>query len=204
MASEPDVPPQGEERRPDGVPRWVVPAVTGLVVVSAIAIVLLLVSQSGPEPGRYSGRGIAFEYPEDWDLLPEVEPSIAPGSGEAPFVIRIGMQPPLDVVFLSQYDVDQLPPGETMEERLQAALDAFAEDSGLDVVEPIAPYDEPGIEAWTARLGGVGDGTPFQSLVIYLVLGDDLWVVSCESTGPNRAEMEDGCRRIVRTFEPER
>jgi hypothetical protein len=174
--------------------------VTGLVVVSAIAIVLLVVSQSGPEPGRYSGHGIAFEYPEGWDLLPELEPSVAPNSGEAPFVIRIGKEPPLDVVFLSRYGVDQLPTGATMEERLQGALDAFAEDTGLEAVEPIAPYGEPGVEAWTARLAGVGDGTPFESLVIYLVVGDDLWIVSCESTGPNRDEMESGCRRIVRTF----
>jgi hypothetical protein len=184
---------------PPAVPRWVVPAALISLAVSSALVVWLVARGDGEQ--RFEGHGVAFDYPNGWDLLPPETPAVPPGAPAPGFVERVGYREPLDLVFVSAYRISDLPGGGILtSDGLDRLLAAFAAAVGGEVAAPVGPVPHPSLDAYEARVRAEAAGTPMETRTVFLTDGITLWAISCQSSAANRAELERGCDLIVSSF----
>jgi hypothetical protein len=180
-------------------PRWVVPAALLSLAVSSALVVWLVTRGDGHQ--RFEGHGIAFSYPDGWDLLPLQTPAVPPGAPAPAFVERVGFREPLDLVFVTGYRTSELPEGgDVTREGLDRLLSAFAEAVDGEVVDPVGPVTHPSLDAHEARVRAEAAGEPIETRAVFLTDGTTLWAISCQSSPEHRAELERGCDLIVSSF----
>jgi hypothetical protein len=176
-----------------------VPAALISLAISSALVVWLVAREDGEQ--RFEGHGIAFSYPDGWDLLPTQAPFVPPGAPAPEFLETVGYREPLDLVFVTGYRASDLPgSGVVTGEGLDRLLAAFAEASGGQVTSAVKPVHHPSLDAYEARVRAEAAGTPIETRVVFLTDGTTLWAISCQSSAANRTELELGCDLIVSSF----
>jgi hypothetical protein len=176
-----------------------VPAALISLAVSSGLVVWLVARGDGEQ--RFEGHGVAFDYPEGWDLLPSETPAVPPGAPAPGFVERVGYREPLDLVFVAGYRVSDLPGGgDVTGDGLDRLLVAFARAVGGEVAAAVRPVPHPSLEAYDARVRADAAGTPIETRTVFLTDGTTLWAISCQSSAAHRQELERGCDLIVSSF----
>ena len=175
------------------------PAALTSLAISSILVVWLVTRGDGED--RFEGHGIAFSYPDGWNLLPPLTPQVPPGAPAPVFVERVGYREPFDLVFVAAYRASDLPGGgDVTGPGLDRLLAAFAEAVGGEVDAQVRPIPHPSLDAHEARVRAEAAGTPIETRALFLTDGTTLWAISCQSSPEHRAELERGCDLIVSSF----
>jgi hypothetical protein len=194
-----DRPVEDSTPAPPATPRWVVPAALISLSISSVLVAWLVTRGDGDQ--RFEDHGIAFSYPDGWDLLPPLTPQVPPGFPAPMFVERVGYRDPFDVVFVPAYRVSDLPGGGDVTSRgLDRLLVTFAEAVGGEVEAQLRPIPHASLDAYEARVRAEVAGTPIETRAVFLTDGSTLWAISCQSSAEHRAELERGCDLIVSSF----
>jgi uncharacterized RDD family membrane protein YckC len=150
----------------------------------------------------YRAHGIAFDYPAGWQ---EENPSSSAGSGNPLWRTAFGQAgDPADFLIIEAYRLN-IPVGAgnlgAVAPQLEDVVRRAAEQAGGALQagpQEIMLGRMPGLR-FRAAVGTV-QGTPVESTLSFGFDGTTEYVVNCQHTEANAAEVEAACGQVVRTF----
>jgi uncharacterized RDD family membrane protein YckC len=180
--------------------RGVAAALLGFFLVVVLGISVVSVAASDDASTTFRAQGVSFDYPADWrDATGNVTYDIE-GTGSQIAAVGVGEH---DLILVSSWRTDRPITAEN--------LDAAA--AGL------TPY-LTGWPGWTLQAGpeqttmggmpglryestGTVSGDDVTSSFVFGFDGPTVYALNCQSTPEHTAEIQTGCKQILRTFEVE-
>lgn len=171
------------------------------VLVGVIAIVAVASFAGGDSDHTFSGHGVSFSYPADWQSLGPATFQV--NAGDATWTESFGTAAGSSGAIVTEYalakDVTDVSDAD-----LQAELDnlftSTVSQAGGELIEPLAPTTINGLSGYRVSFTSKTGGVDLRTEMVLLFRGMQQWNLQCQYTENDRDDVVPGCQQVWDTF----
>jgi hypothetical protein len=158
-------------------------------------------SSVSAEDGSFSGHGVSFDYPSDWqDFGP---PTFQVASGDVQWSESFGASIGSSGAIVTEYALKK-DVGSVSEADLQAELDQLftstvAQANG-ELIAPLAPTTVNGMPGYMVSFTSTTGGIDLTTDMVLIFQGTQQWNIQCQYTAEEQQSIRPGCEQIWNSF----
>ena len=180
-------------------------ALPRLALLSALALCGGCAGGGGAEAEAaktFSGHGISFEYPADWDKIEDTSTSAS--TGNQVWNESYGLDA-TNLVAVSLYSIGAEVTTKNIqrfESDITRAIKGVVEQAGGSLEGDPAPLTVAGLPTLDYRASGITtvDEATVDSRIVLMFDGASEYFLNCQYTDAERQAVEDACQQVLDTF----
>jgi hypothetical protein len=176
--------------------------ITAAVVVVALAVgAVVALSGGGSDTQTFSGHGVSFDYPGDWQALGPA--SFQVNSGDVTWSESFGVEAGSNGAIVTEYAL-QKDVSSVSDAALRTELDnlfkSTVNQAGGTITKPISPTTVNGTPGYQVSFTATAGGTDLTTDMVLVFQGTQQWNIQCQYTADQQETILPGCQDIWNTF----
>jgi len=158
-------------------------------------------SSASAESQTYSGHGVTFNYPGDWQAFGPATFQV--NSGNVLWSEAFGAEPGSSGTIVTEYvlqkDVGSVS-GKELQAELQRLFDSTIEKANGELLQPLSPTTMNGLPAYQVSFTSVTGGVDLTTDMVLIFKDSQQWNIQCQYTAADQERVQPGCQEIWDTF----